>query len=197
MTADSPTRHRWGRVLMLLALLVTAAGVLGVVNPAHLVWVERLLHHPYPMGIAAAVLFTVGVRLALDKVVTRLAIGAICLAAGIGWGGAWLLSPGDDGAVATSRAPERAAYEAVVRKVGDDDDPAWRVSVRQIGSLLAREWAVGCVRPEIPGRGFEEVRWAAADRLVVELGEGPVLRVSVDPGSGRPERGTGPGWTRC
>lgn len=197
MSAGSPARHRWGRLLIVLALLVAAAGVLGVLNPGRLVWVERLLRHPYPMGVAAALLLTVGLRLLLDRVLLRLVTGAVCLAAALGWGAAWLVSPHDGSAVATARAPDRAQYEAVVRRAGSDDDPAWRVSVRQTGSLLAREWAVGCVRDRSPDGGFDHVRWAAPDRLVVELREGPALRVAVEPDTGRPERGTGPGWTRC
>ncbi|MEI5674891.1 MULTISPECIES: hypothetical protein [unclassified Nocardioides] len=196
MTDGSTSRHRWGWALILLGALLVVVGAVGVVNPFGLVWVARLLDHPYPMGVAAALLVTVGIRLRLDRVLTRLALGSICLAAGLGWGAAWLVSPGEDGAVATSPAPDRAEYEAVVREAGSDDEPAWRVSVRQTGSLLAREWPVGCAKSGLPEEAFDRVRWAGPDLLVVELGERS-LQVDVDPATGRPQRGTGPGWTRC
>lgn len=196
MTHTATTRHRWGLALMALAVVVTAAAVVGVLNPGGFVWTARILHHPYPMLLVAAVLFTVGFRLWCERLLLRVVVGGICLASAIGWGSAWVLSPRDDGAVATAPAPDRGAYEAVVSRTGDSEDPAWRVSVRQTGSLLAREWPVGCVRPTLPQSAFQEVRWAAPDTLVVELEEGS-LDVAVDPDTGRPERGTGPGWTRC
>jgi hypothetical protein len=192
----APARRRLGLALMLLAVLLTVGAGVGVFNPSHLVWVERVLHHPYPMLFGGAVLFTVGFRLWSRRVLLRFVVGAVCLASAIGWASAWILSPSDEGAVATAPAPDRGEYEAVVRHTGSDDEPAWRVSVRQTGSLLAREWAVGCVQQSVPHSEFENVRWAGPDRLVVELEEGE-LDVAVDPRTGRPERGTGPGWTRC
>lgn len=188
--------RRWGAVLMVLALLVAAGAVLGVFNPGQLVWVERLLDHPYPMLCASAVLVTVGFRLWSRRAVLRFVVGVVCLASAIGWASAWLLSPRDEGAVGTTPAPDRARYEAVVRPAGSDDDPAWRVSVRQTGSLLAREFPVGCLRQDEPAGEVQPVRWAAPDRLVVLLDDGFVA-ITVDPTDGRPERGTGRGWVRC
>lgn len=189
-------RRRWGLTLLVLAVLVTAAAVVGVFNPGHLVWVERALHHPYPMLFAGAVLFALGFRLWSRRVILRFVVGAVSLACAIGWASAWVLSPREEGALATAPAPDRGKYEAVVRPAGSDDDPTWVVSVRQTESLLAREWPVGCVKPPVAGSAGEHVRWAGPDRLVVELVDGD-LDVAVDPRTGRPERGTGPGWARC
>lgn len=193
---STPTRRRIGATLLVLALLVAAAGFVGVLNPGRLVWVERLLDHPYPLGIAAALLATVGVRILLVRQVPRIAVGAVFLAIALGWGLAWMMSPRDGGSVATAQGPDRADYEAVVHRAGSDDEPAWRISVRQTGSLMAREWVVGCVPKEGSDGEFGRLLWTAPDQLVIVL-ERERLRISVDPTSGEPDRGRGPAWTAC
>lgn len=196
MTDRPRARRRLGLILLVLALLVATAGFVGVLNPGRLVWVERILDHPYPLGIAAALLATVGFRVLLVRQLPRIALGSVFLAIALGWAMAWAMSPRDGGSVATARGPDRADYEAVVHAAGSDDDPVWRISVRQTGSLMARQWVVGCVPQDGPDGVFGAVTWTAPDQLVVVL-EHDRLRVSVDAGTGQPDRGRGPSWTEC
>lgn len=193
---STPTRRRIGVSLLVLALLLAVVGFVGVLNPGRLVWVARLLDHPYPIGVAAALLATVGVRVLLVRQVPRIALGSVFLAVALGWAMAWAMSPRDGGSVATARGPDRADYEAVVHGAGSDDEPAWRISVRQTGSLMAREWVVGCVPQDGPDGDFGRLLWTAPDQLVVVL-QRDRLRIAVDPATGEPDRGRGPAWTAC
>lgn len=54
------------------------------------------------------------------------------------------------------------------------------------GGVLARQWALGCVRGDDQDIG--SIRWVSSEELWIELSRGPsgTIKVRVDPTSGRP-----------
>jgi hypothetical protein len=72
-------------------------------------------------------------------------------------------------AVAQVPAPD-SPYKAVVTDVpATIPDPAWAISVRQTGSLTAKDSEIGCVSGDDPEYMFRKATWTDAEHLSVKL----------------------------
>ena len=195
--AGSPRRR--AMVLLALSVLLVLAGTVGVLDPLGLVWVERLLDHPFLLGFVAAALFGYGLALLPERVWVGVLLATPCLVVGFGWlafGFFWsYLFGADMEEVATVSAADGAGrdFEGVMTESGLLDD-WWVISIRQTGSPLAREWEVGCVNGDL--YTFKGIEWNGRDELVLHTLEGDAL-VDVDAGNGRPRPVAGAPWETC
>jgi hypothetical protein len=178
-------------VLFASSLVLVAAGVLGVFNPGHFVWVERLLDHPFVFGVVAALSLARACWMLIPwpwvEVPLVVAAGVVALL----WGllGVVFFSVFDEPEVLSLPAPEGAgaSYELVVRQ-GDDDiiDVGWMLTIRQTDGLLAREWDLGCMTNDAGWKPAHKIRWLDRGHLVVQSDVGGAFNVDVDPESGEP-----------
>ena len=173
------------------SLGLVAAGAVGHWNDGALVWVDRLLNHPFVFGVVAAIGFTTGCAL----LVPRLWLRSMLIVSGVLVAGFWTMAGWYVHVMWAE--PERlsvaapdgsgSSYEVVVRDSSDGViDYAWVLSIRQTGSLVAREWYVGCMSDDAPWNAFKGVTWEDRGRLVVAAHGGKTFTVAVDPTSGRP-----------
>jgi hypothetical protein len=169
--------------LMVPALVLVAVGLIGHHNPYHLVMATRWLDHVFVYGVVAALMFGLGLTILLPRV-PRVLIATLVVLVALPWAALGALesefSPED---LAIARAPVGLGsdYEAVARAVSSGViDPAWTISVRQTGGLLAREWQA-CYIEENPQ--FASLRWESRTRLVVTTSQGDVsIRVRARDG---------------
>ena len=65
--------------------------------------------------------------------------------------------------------------------------PSQRAIRRQAG-LLSKEWSAGCLNGDNPDDGFESAKWIGPESVAARVTDGRVLRVDLDPATGRPFR---------
>jgi hypothetical protein len=188
------SQRRNGLALMAAALVLVAAGAVAVLSEdAGLVWVDRLLRHPFIFGAVAAPLFGLGLKRRFRRrrwvAVPLLVVGVIV---GVVWALLGLLATWLVGTTTVARvAAPVGGYHVVVREGVDAIDPFWDVVIQQDGGPFARQWAVGCINGD--WNAFRGVSWDATGRLVVKTSGGPAP-VVIDPDTVRPQRLTHRQW---
>jgi hypothetical protein len=204
MVPGSGERSRTAQLLALClvagSLALVGLGALGAANPGGFVWIDRLLHHTFAFGVVAALGFSVGCALLVGWHWLRV----VMIVLGAGLAGIWLLAGlyawtmFHEPEIESVSAPEGtgSSYELVVRESSDDIlDPAWVLSIRQTGSLLAREWYLGCMSGDAAGTGFKSARWRDPSHLLVRAQGGRTRTVTVDPINGEPVASDPDLWT--
>lgn len=171
-------------------------GAWGHHNPRDYVLVDRFLDHVYVFGVVAVLM--VGAALALLThrrwLQGLLAVGAALAAALWALVGTFIAPLFGAGDVEATAAVPNGDYTAVVRlSYLNAPDPAWIVSVRQTGSLTAREFDVGCIDGDDPQYTFREIRWADPEHLIVRVAD-HTSTVTVEETSGLPRPVSGRVW---
>jgi hypothetical protein len=173
-----------------VALLLTALATLGVFNPGGYVVVSVLFDHPFLFGVA--VLAALGVACWVGPGLVAVRATGLVLAAVAGFGYAtfgalnWMAgSPQHE--VVSQRGPAGQLEFRVIqgRQV---IDTVWELRVRRPGGLLSKEWSAGCLNGDDPDDGFVAVKWIDPESVAVSVADGRVLRVDLDPATGRPLR---------
>lgn len=67
-------------------------------------------------------------------------------------------------------------------------DTTWELRVRRPAGLLSKEWSAGCLNGDDPADGFVGVKWIGPESVAVTVADGRVVRVDLDPATGRPLR---------
>jgi hypothetical protein len=182
--------RRWSLLLYSVALLLVALAIWGVLNPGSYVVVSTLFDHPFLLGVPALALVSVACWVGPGPTAARatgLTLGAL-VAFGYGWfGGVNLMvsSPPHQivGAHAAAGQLELQVIEGA-RLV----DTVWELRVRRTAGLLSQEWSAGCLNGDKPDDEFVAVKWTGPQSIAVAVADGRVLRVDLDPATGRPLR---------
>lgn len=160
---------------------------------SRLVWVDRLLEHPFSLGFVGAVLVSVGFNTVTStrwiQVLGGLtaATTAACLAI-TGLAVSLLLVTEAEAAHVVAPGGD---YLVVVDEVSAGMiDTGYRVTIEQQRGPLSRSFHVGCLTYDSGENDFVSVGWRTSSRLIVTTATRPI-RVRVDPDTGRPVTGTG------
>ncbi len=181
-------------------MLLVLMGCVGVLATYDLVWMDRLLNHPYVYGVLAALLFGVGLAFFMPRKWLRFLTIAACVAIAGLWalyGLFWSYIDGVEEQATVAAPPGRGAdYQVVVTQGTDVIDPIWFVTIRQRNSWLAREWQVGCLSGDDGRDSFAWTKWDSRSRLVIRT-ESRSVTVRINPRTGEPRAVTGNPWNRC
>jgi hypothetical protein len=200
MPTARPTTGRTLRLIhvvlgLTIALGLVALGSWGYFNPQRYVVVETFLNHVFVFGVLAALLagWALGRLTRHRKVRVLLVTPAVIVACIWGlWGITLTVAFGGDDVVTQVPAPH-SPYKAVVTSTPMLIDPAWVISIRQTGSLTARDYEVGCINGDAPQYTFHDATWIDAEHLELEL-EGHTVTIRVDPNTGKPFPVSGDAW---
>ena len=174
-------------MLYSLAVLLVALAALVIGNPGGYLVVSALFAPPF-LGVPALAPLWGGL---LGR--SRACRGAVDGAGSCHRPGGLRLGmvrrPELDGVLATGsdRAAERPSGGLEVRVIGGAllIDTVWGLRVRRPAGLLTREWSAGFLNGDDPDNGFVSVRWNGPQTLVVTAQDGRVVRVDLDPATGR------------
>jgi hypothetical protein len=194
LTPASATRlrlaRRWSLMLYSLAVLLVALAIWGVLDPGGFVVVATLFAHPFLLGVPALALVSVACWVGPGPAwvrATGLMVGAL-VAFGYGWfGGVNLMSASPQHQIVGTRAAD-GGLELRVLEGAQVVDTVWELRVRRTAGLLSQEWSAGCLNGDKPDDAFVAVRWTGPASVAVAVADGRVLRVQLDPATGRPLR---------
>lgn len=171
-----------------IAVLFAALATLGVFNPGGYVVVSVLFDHPYLFGVFVLSALGVAWWVGPGPVAIRATGLVLAVFSAFGYAGFgalnWMAgSPGHQ--VVRERAPV-GPLEVRVLQGSVVIDTVWRLKVRHPAGMLSKEWSAGCLNGDNPDDGFESVKWISAESILVTISDGRVLRVDLDPATGRP-----------
>ncbi|WP_157520740.1 hypothetical protein [Herbidospora daliensis] len=176
------------RVLSAASLCAAALAALAFTDALDLVLWREHLDRPFAFSALAfflATLAAAGLRPAwardLLMAFAGLATAATLLVAVLALA---FSSIGEDGFV-DGPDPYRIRVQQTMAGLGPDA-VMW-LSLRRDDGLLSREWELGCFNDDVPGDGFDSVRWTGPDTLEIRVGDGRAFPVALHPGSGRPQ----------
>ena len=172
------------------AVLLTALATWGVFNPGGYVVVSVLFDHPFLFGVFVLAALAVAIWVGPGPVALRatgLTLGVVAAFGYAGFGVLNWMAGQPQHQIVSQRAPG-GQLEFRVIEGARVIDTVWELRVRRLDGLLSKEWSAGCLNGDDPDDGFESVKWIGPDNVAVTVTDGRVLRVDLDPATGRPFR---------
>ena len=191
-TSAAPARvsPRLALVFYSVAILLAALAMLGVFNPGGYVVVAVLFDHPFVFGVLVLAALAVACWVGPGPVAMRatgLTLGAVAAFGYAGFGALNWMSGSPQHQIVTERAPA-GQLEFRVIEGAQVIDTVWELRVRRPAGLLSKEWSAGCLNGDNPDDGFASVKWIDNHSIAVTVTDGRILRVDLDPATGRPLR---------
>lgn len=194
MTSANAAPARVAPMLALLfysvAVLLAALATFGVLNPGGYVVVSVLFDHPFLFGVPLLAALGVACWVGPGPVAIRatgLVLGAVAAFGYAGFGALDWMAGSQQHQILRERAPA-GQLEFRVIEGAQIIDTVWELRVRRPAGLLSKEWRAGCLNGDNPDDGFVGVKWIGPESVAVTVADGRVLRVDLDPATGRPLR---------
>ncbi len=188
--SHQPGRELWGWGYLVAGAVFVALGAVSSVVSSRLVWVDRLLEHPFTFGFVGAVLVSIGFNTVTSTRWIQLLGGltAATVAACVAITGLVVSFLFTEGEVARVVAPG-GDYLVVVDEVSVGMiDTGYLVTIEQQRGPLSRSFQVGCLTYDSGENDFVSVGWRTSRRLIVTTASRPIT-VRVDPDTGLPRAG--------
>lgn len=187
--APARVSPRLALVFYSVAVLLAALATLGVFNPGGYFVVSVLFDHPFLLGVFVLAALAVACWVGPGPVAMRATGLTLGVFAAFGYAGFGALNwmAGSPQQIVGQRAPA-GQLEFRVIEGAQVIDTVWELSVRRPAGLLSKEWSAGCLNGDNPDDGFASVKWIDNQTIAVTVTDGRVLRVDLDPATGRPLR---------
>lgn len=173
-------------------VLLVALAAFGAANPGGYVVVAVLFDHPFLFGVAA--LGTLGTAFWVGPGPRAVRATGLALATVGAFGWAWvggmslmMFSISGRDQIVRESAPS-GGLEVRVIEGAQLIDTVWELRVRRPAGLWTRDWSAGCLNGDNADNAFVSVKWNGPETLVIKVLDGRVLRVDLDPATGRPLR---------
>jgi len=188
--APARVSPRLALVFYSVAVLLAALAMLGVFNPGDYVVISVLFDHPFLFGVLVLAALAVACWAGPGPVAMRatgLTLGIVAAFGFAGFGALNWMAGSPQHQIVSQRAPA-GQMEFRVIEGAQVIDTVWELRVRRPAGLLSKEWSAGCLNGDNPDDGFESVKWIGPESVAVTVTDGRVLRVDLDPATGRPLR---------
>jgi hypothetical protein len=191
----SPGVSRRGRnitiALLCVALVLTIARIVSIINPGNYVIIEYLFVRPFVAGVLILVLLAAACWLGLrGKSILRATGTVLALMAAASWLCLGLISLWFSDETEVDRVPSPGGGSLEVRVIQDSGALTTTVLVRKYAGLLSREWHLACFSADPVNSSVAptiDVQWV--DERHVQLQEySSTFDFTFDAKSGRPDK---------